>query len=380
MNYDFDAVYDRRNTGSIKWDKYQGQDVIPLWVADMDFAIAPEIQQALSDRLKHPVFGYTKASDVLYDNLLVHLHNSYSWEVQRDWIVWIPGVVPAMAAAIRAYVPDGTDIITNPPIYHHFFQVHNPEKHKLVKVPLIVKDGRWTYDLDAMSKAACSDTSAFLLCSPHNPTGTLFTSSELAQVCEIAASCQAVVVSDEIHCDLVLSEQNSHIPTAIAAGQYSKSVVTLMSASKTYNLAGLNCSYAIIENEQLREKFIKACEEVVPLVGSLAYAATEAALGQAEPWRRQLLDYLRDNFKYLQQSFSAIDGMELQPLEATYLAWIDASNLGLNDTCGFFEQHGVGFSSGEQFGQPHYLRLNFACPRATLEEAVNRIQKAVTAL
>ena len=380
MNYDFDVVYDRRDTGSIKWDKYVDQDVIPLWVADMDFAIAPEIQQALTDRLQHPVFGYTHATDKLYDNLLAHLQSVYQWKVERDWIVWIPGVVPAMAAAVRAYVPDGSDIITNPPIYHHFFQVHDPEKHRLVKVPLVVKDGRWTYDLDAMAKAATQQTSIFMLCSPHNPTGTLFTSSELEEVCKIAASCNAVIVSDEIHCGLVLSKQQTHIPTAIAAGQHAKSVVTLMSASKTFNLAGLNCSYAIIEDEQLRDKFEKACEEVVPLVGSLAFSATEAAFGAAEPWRLQLLDYLRGNYNYLQQSFAAIDGMDLHPLDATYLAWIDASGLNLNDACSFFEQHGVGFSSGEQFGQPHYLRLNFACTRATLEEAMSRVQKAVKSL
>jgi len=380
MNYDFDVVYDRRDTGSIKWDKYPGQDVIPLWVADMDFAIAPEIQRALADRLKHPVFGYTHASDGLYDNLLAHLQSVYDWKVEREWIVWIPGVVPAMAASVRAYAPAGSDIITNPPIYHHFFQVHDPDKHSLVKVPLVISDGRWTYDIEAMSRAARPETSVFMLCSPHNPTGTLFTSDELSQVCEIAASCNAVVVSDEIHCGLVLSEQKPHIPTAIAAGQHANSVVTLMSASKTFNLAGLNCSYAIIQDEQLREKFIKACDEVVPFVGSLAYAATEAAFGQAEPWRLQLLAYLRENYIFLQQAFADIGGIELQPLEATYLAWIDASGLSLNDTCGFFEQHGIGFSSGEQFGQPHYLRLNFACPRSTLEEAVARMKKAIETL
>jgi len=357
MNYDFDVVYDRR-----------------------DFAIAPEIQQALADRLKHPVFGYTHASDGLYENLLAHLQSIYKWKVERDWIVWIPGVVPAMAASVRAYAPAGSDIITNPPIYHHFFQVHDPDKHSLVKVPLIISDGRWTYDLEAMAKAARPETAVFMLCSPHNPTGTLFTSSELAQVCEIAASCNAVVVSDEIHCGLVLSEQNPHVPTAVAAGQHANSVVTLMSASKTFNLAGLNCSYAIIQDEQLREQFIRACDEVVPFVGSLAYTATEAAFGQAEPWRLQLLAYLRENYKFLQQAFADIEGIELQPLEATYLAWIDASALNLNDTCGFFEQHGIGFSSGEQFAQPHYLRLNFACPRSTLEETVGRMKKAISTL
>jgi len=376
MTYDFDTLLDRRNSNSIKWDKYGDQDVLPLWVADMDFAIAPEIQQALSDRLKHPVFGYTSASDALYDALIDHLERDYNWKVSRDWIVWMPGVVAGLSACVRAFVPDGGSVMTNPPIYHHFYQVHNPEKHNIKKVPLVCSEGRWTYDLKAMEVLANEKIDLFMLCSPHNPTGTLFKESELRRVCEIAQSCGAVVVSDEIHCGLVLPGQCSHVPTAIAADSYVDNIVTLMSASKTFNLAGLNCSYAIIPNAELRQTYVSACVEAIPFVGTLAYTATEAAFTSAESWRQELLNYLLGNYRYLQDEFATINGMELQTLEATYLAWIDASDLSLNDTTGFFEQHGVGLSSGEQFGQPQFLRLNFACPRSILVEAVERIRKA----
>lgn len=376
MTYDFDVLLDRRNSNSIKWDKYGDRDVLPLWVADMDFAIAPEIQQALSDRLEHPVFGYTAASDALYEALIDHLADHYNWKISRDWIVWVPGVVAGLSACVRAFVPDGGTVMTTPPIYHHFYQVHNPQKHNLTRVPLICHDGRWTYDLQAMERLADKKIDLFMLCSPHNPTGTVFRQSELQAVCDVAQSCGAIVVSDEIHCGLVLPDQEPHVPTAIAARGCEDSIVTLMSASKTFNLAGLNCSYAIIPNADVRQKYVSASVEAIPFVGTLAYTATEAAFKNAEPWRQQLLEYLQANFRYLQQEFATIDGMQLQSLEATYLAWIDATALSLNDTTGFFEEHGVGLSAGEQFGQPQFLRLNFACPRSVLVEAVARIRKA----
>ncbi len=379
MTIDFDKVWERRNTSSIKWDKY-AKDVIPLWVADMDFAVAPAITDALAERIKHPVFGYTAASDHLHDLLIKHLRDLYSWEVEKEWIVWCPGVVAALAACVRAYATQGSGILTNPPIYHHFFQVHNPDAHRLIRTPLIRQGRRWTYDQALIRKSVDTDTSMFMLCSPHNPTGTLFDATELKEICATASDNGAIVVSDEIHCGLVLSEDRQHVPMALAAPEYSDSIVTLMSASKTFNLAGLNCSYAIISNPDLRQKYIDASAEVIPFIGTLAYTATEAAFEHAEPWRQGLLQYLRDNYAYLQDEFSAIDGMELQDLDATYLAWIDASALGLNDTAGFFEQHGVGFSAGEQFEQAHHLRLNFACPRSTLEQALQRIKSAVATL
>lgn len=378
-SYDFDTLYNRRDTQSLKWDRYGERDVLPLWVADMDFAMAPEIRDAMLQRLEHPILGYTRASEGLVSALQSHLVEEFGWKIDPAWIVWIPGVVPGLSACVRAYAPAQSRIITNPPIYHHFFQVHDTENHTLVEVPLRVEGKRWTYDMDAMRKAVTQDTSLLMLCSPHNPTGTVFTRDELADICAIADSVGAVVASDEIHCGLVLNERTPHIPTAMAV-ENNSSIVTLMSASKTFNLAGVNCSYAIIPDQQVREKFESACAEVMPGVATLAYTAAEAAFTSGGVWRRGLQDYLRGNYAYLEQEFATIEGMELQALDATYLAWIDATRLGLNDTCGFFENHGLGFSSGEQFGQPQYLRFNFACPRATLEEALGRLRTALATL
>ena len=229
MKYDFDTLISRNDTGSLKWDKYGDRDVIPVWVADMDFPLAPEIQQALTDRLQHPVFGYTRASARLYDVLIQHISSVYGWSIEKEWINWIPGVVSGLAASTRAYASPGSEIIVNPPIYHHFFQVHDESRNKLVKVPLCVREGRWTYDLEAMKQSIGPDTSLILLCSPHNPTGTVFTQQELDSVCELAAEVDAVVVSDEIHCGLVLDSNTPHVPTVLASPQNQDRIVTLLS-------------------------------------------------------------------------------------------------------------------------------------------------------
>lgn len=387
--YHFDAIISRKNTQSLKWDKYGDSDIIPLWVADMDFATAPEIVESLQTRLEHPIFGYCRAPDTLVNALVSHLDDLYQWKIDPEWIVWLPGVVTGLAAGVRAYALPGSEVLINPPIYHHFFQVHNPEIHDLIEIPLRTEicegdDGRaskrWTYDIDALSKAINDKTSLLNLCSPHNPTGTVFEREELRSVCELASKHNAVVVSDEIHCGLVINENRQHVPAALACPEYAESIVTLMSASKTYNLAGLNCSYAIIQNPELRKRYTDACAEVTPHIGPLVYTATEAAFTSGEQWRQQLLGYLRNNHDYLQQELADIPGLEMQHMDATYLAWIDATELGLNDTTGYFEGYGLGFSSGEQFGQPQFIRLNFACPRSTLETAVERIKKAVAAL
>ncbi len=234
--------------------------------------------------------------------------------------------------------------------------------------------------MEAMEAAFNDKTRLLMMCSPHNPVGTVFTPEELNQVAELCARHNVIMVSDEIHCDLVIDKQSKHYPTAAACPFMADSIVTLMSSSKTWNLAGLNCSFAIISNPELRDQFKKASQSIVPSVPPLAYCAALAAYRDGGPWRAELLEYLAANHAYLREELSAVDGLVVEPIQATYLAWIDASGLRLNDTKGFFEKHGVGLSGGEQFGQPQYIRLNFACPRATLEEGVRRIKAAVASL
>ena len=378
---DFDTVLSRAGTASMKWQRYAGTDVLPFWVADMDFAVAAPIREALVARVDHPIYGYTTATAGLVDAVTGHLEREYGWSVNPDWIVWLPGVVSGLAASTRAFCADGDELIVHTPIYHHFFDSHEEDRHVLVRVPLGTgPDGRRTWDITATRAACTGRTRLLMLCSPHNPTGTVFAEDELAGIAGLAEEFDLTVVSDEIHCDLVVDPHARHRPTAAARPEIRDRTVTLMSASKTWNIAGLNCSFAIVPDEARRERFRGACRSIVPPVPPFAYTATEAAYRDGGPWRAALLDYLAGNLKLIRTSLADVDGLELRPLQATYLAWIDATALGLDDAQGYFETEGVGLSSGEQFGEPGHLRMNFACPRATLAEGLERMRAAVVKL
>lgn len=377
---DFDTVTSRKNTASLKWDKYRDQDILPFWVADMDFKLAEPIQKAVEDRVSHGVFGYTVAPDGLSEAIIAHLQNEYQWQVDPSWIVWLPGVVTGLAVSCRAFCNDGDQIMVNPPIYHHFYDSHEEDRHEVVRVPLCRKENRWTYDFVAMESAFTDKTKLMMMCSPHNPTGTVFTPDELQSLADLCKKNNVIMISDEIHCDLVIDKTAKHYPTAAACPDMADNIVTLMSGSKTWNIAGLNCSFAIIKNPALRNQFRAASQSIVPIVPPLAYVATQAAYQEGGQWRSELIDYLAENYAYLQAELGAVPGLKVESIQATYLAWIDATELGLDDTQGFFEEHGVGLSSGEQFGQPNYIRLNFACPRETLIRGVERMKAAVTSL
>lgn len=374
---DFDSITPRENTASLKWDRYRDQDVLPFWVADMDFKVAEPIQQAIEERVAHGIFGYTVAPDGLSESVIAHLQNEYQWQVNPEWIVWLPGVVTGLAISCRAFCDDGDEVVVNPPIYHHFYDSHEINRQTVVRVPLHKIDNRWTYNMPAMEAAFNEKTRLMMMCSPHNPTGTVFTPNELNAVAELCKQHDVIIISDEIHCDLVIDKQAKHVPTAAACPAMADRTVTLMSGSKTWNMAGLNCSFAIISNRKLREQFVQTKQSIVPLIPPLAYVATLAAYRDGGAWRAGLLDYLADNYAYLRTELNAIKGLTVEPIQATYLAWIDATGLGMEDTQGFFEKHGVGLSSGEQFGQPHYIRLNFACPRKMLEQGVQRMKVAL---
>ena len=380
MNYDFDTVISRENTGSMKWEAYGGRDVLPFWVADMDFAIAPEITAALKARMEHPIFGYTVASDELFDALTQHLVTEFDWRIEREWVVWVPGVVSALSACCRAYLKPGDHTMIHPPIYHHFFTVHDQQTQTLIEVPLVKRDDRWTYDLAAIEQAITAETRMMMLCTPHNPTCTVFEVEELRAVCALAEQHDIIVVSDEIHNELILNQSVRHVPTVKAVPDYQHKIVTLMSQSKTYNLAGMNCAYAIIPDPVLRKQYSDACFEVMPGVTTLAYESARAAFESGGPWRAALLDYLRDNYTLVADTLNAVPGLSVERCDATYLAWIDATGLGLNDAAAFFEERGVGLSGGEQFGQSGFVRLNFACPRAMLQTGLDRMVEAVSRL
>ncbi|MFT5702256.1 MAG: cystathionine beta-lyase [Desulforhopalus sp.] len=381
MSSEFNTTLDRKNTASLKWEKYRNTDILPMWVADMDFPVASEIQIALEKRLAHPVHGYTVGTEETAEVVCTMLQNEYDWHVEPEWIVWLPGVVSGLWAACAAVGDDGDDAIFSTPIYHHFFSTPGQGRKTSKPVPLQQNtDGRWTYDFDALEGVMGERSRLMLLCSPHNPTGTMFTQEELQRMGKLCLDNGLVTVSDEIHCGLILSESKKHIPMAKACPELADSLITLMSPSKTFNLAGLNCSFAIIPNPELRKSYEDAKHSILPMVPGLAYTAMMAAYSDSAQWHQQLLDQLRKNHAYLEREIRRIPGLVMSPMEATYLAWINTDGLGVENAAAFFEEFGVGLSPGAGFGLENYVRLNFACPMSQLEEAIRRMKIAVSTL
>jgi cystathionine beta-lyase len=381
MSHLFKQTLSRKGTSSVKWEKYAGKDILPMWVADMEFPIAQEIQDALAQRMTHPLHGYTKGSEKTASTVCDMLMDKYGWAVQPEWLVWLPGVVPGLWNSCEAFANRGDDIIFNTPIYHHFFHVPPNTGKNAVPVSLQqLPSGRWTYDFEALKGAITEKSSMMLLCSPHNPTGTLFSTSEVREMAQLCMDEDLVIISDEIHCGLILDENEKFVPMAMAQPECCDRLVTLMSPSKTFNLAGLNCSFAVISNPTLRKQFKEAGKCALAEVPSLAFTALEAAYGDADQWHEQLLQQLRENYAYLQAQIPTIKGLSLSPMQATYLGWINTDDLDVENAAAWFEQHGVGLSAGEPFGMSNYVRINFACPMSMLKEAVERMRNAVESL
>ncbi len=376
-SYDFDSPIDRRHSDSYKWRKYQGRDVLPLWVADMDFKSPPEIIQALQERVAHGVFGYPEATPEFFEAIQYALERDYGWAVAQDWIIPLPGLVCGLNVAARATVSSGGSLLTTTPIYPPFLQAAGHAGRETLRVPLREENGEWSWDCAAMESQLRPHTQALFLCHPHNPVGRVWRDDELRQLEAFAEANKLTVVSDEIHAELVLDRHCTHRPYALLSENAQRHSITLMAPSKTYNIPGLGASFAIIPNMILRQRFQRAMAGIVPHLNIMAYVATTAAYQEGAAWRAALLDYLRGNRDYLLQELQGYKGLSLARPEATYLAWIDCRGAGLTEPTAFFERAGLGLSDGRDFGLEGFVRLNFGCPRATLVEAVARIKKAL---
>ncbi|OED43107.1 aspartate aminotransferase [Endozoicomonas sp. (ex Bugula neritina AB1)] len=381
MAVDFDTIIDRSDTSSLKWEKFD-KETIPLWVADMDFQAAPEILDALHQRIDHGIFGYTLPDPDLEQLIVERCRNLYNWDIEPEWLVWLPGLVTALNISTRAYAAEGEGVVSPVPVYYPFLMAPKLSGRKLVGVDWLLDNGQWTLDLTTLEKKITPDTRLLLLCNPQNPNGRVMTREELNTLEQFCKKHNLIVCSDEIHCDILLDRHAEHIPYA-SISEFSKNhSVTLMSPSKTFNLAGFGCAFAIIPDGELRHKFNKTRKGIVPdpdnmLIG---YTATKAAYQHGEPWRQSMLDYLRSNHDYLLKAVNDIPGLSMEPLQATYLAWINVSKLKLDDPQAFFEKAGIGLSPGKQFGDADYLRLNFGCSRKLLEEAIRRMKGAIESL
>ena len=390
VEFDFDTVVDRRGTASFKWDRYEGRDVIPLWVADMDFNSPPAVTAALQQRAAHGVFGYTHASNELEATVQAMLARDYSWEVPVSWLVWLPGLVSGLNVLCRAVGVSGDEVATFVPIYPPFLSAPGFAQRSAVRVPLILSasgggaasgettaPGRWEMDLDLLEHALTSRTRLLLLCSPHNPTGRVWSKAELEALAEVACRHYLVIGSDEVHAGLVLDEDKRHIPIATLGAEVGARTITLMAPSKTFNVPGLGCSFAVISDPSLRRDFCRAMEGIVPHVNLFGYVAAQAAYERGGPWLEALLAYLRGNRDLVEAEIGAIPGLSVAHVEATYLAWIDARETGLADPAKDFERAGVGLSDGAEFGAPGFIRLNFGCHRSLLAEGLARMRAAL---
>ena len=370
---DFDRVVDRRGSDSIKWSKYAGRDVIPLWVADMDFAAPPAVLDALHRRVEHGVLGYAAPMPSLVEATLAYLDTNYGWKVEPEWLVWLSGVVTGLNLACR--VVDG-GVITATPVYPPFLSAPKLSGRELTSVPLKLTDDGWRMDLDAMQAALKPDTRLWLLCHPHNPVGRAWSDEELRAFAGFCRRHDLIVCSDEIHCDLILDAERRHLPLACVDDEIARRSITLMAPSKTFNIPGLACAFAVIPDAGLRRRFTGAARGIVPDVNVLGFVAAEAAFREGADWHRGLIDTLRRNRDRVEAAVAAMPGLTMTHVEATYLAWIDARGLGVDDPVAFFEAAGVGLSNGADFGLPGWVRLNFGCPGATLEAALQRMEQA----
>ena len=379
--FDFNRIIDRRNTGSLKWEKY-GKNVLPLWVADMDFPAPEPIITELGKYVTHGIFGYPHKPDELKETISERLFRLYSWAVSPDEIVILPGVVTGFNLAVQALAEPGTGYIIQPPVYPPFYKVEELSKIPVCEAPLVFdKEKGYKIDFEAFKKKLSPEIGVFLLCNPHNPVGRVFSRDELEKLASLCIEKGVYICSDEIHSDLVYNGFR-HYPIASLGKEISGKTITLMAPSKTFNIAGLGCSFAVIQNKDLLDRFLRARRGLVSDVNILGLVAAKAAYKMCEPWLNSLLSYLKDNRDYITEYIAKhCPGLKYKAPEGTYLAWLDFTELSLPKEPGEYllERAGVALNEGSHFGLcgKGFARLNFACPRKTLEKALENISRAL---
>ena len=382
--FNFDAPIDRQLfpfDDSVKWGKYAGRDVLPMWVADMDFAAPPVVLDALSARLAHGVLGYPHVSQSVVDAVLLHLERDLGWVVDPDWLVWLPGLVTGLNVACRAVGENGCGVLTATPVYPPFTSAPKLSDRTLQTVSFTLQGDEWVLDLDALMAASDASTKLLMLCNPHNPIGKVWREQELRALAKLAEERDWIICSDDIHCELVLEPGVRYTPLASLSADIERRTISLFAPSKTYNIPGLGASFAVIPDAALRRRFERVMAGIVPHINVLGYTAMEAAFRHGVPWRDALLTYLRGNRDCLVAAVNDMPGLKVHTPEATYLAWVDASGLQLPEgvsAAQFFEAAGVGLSPGQDFqsGATDYVRINFGCTRHTLESAISRMASA----
>lgn len=391
MIYDFDRIIDRRGSESVKWHSY-GEDALPLWVADMDFPSPEPVIRALRERIEHGVFGYPRELPGLRLTLVERLARLYDWQVEPEALIFLPGVVTGFNLATHAVTSPGDGVLAQTPVYYPILYAPGNAGCTLDEMELTrLPDGQYQVDFDLFEETLTARTRIFILCNPHNPVGRVFRREELEHMAEICLRHDLVICSDEIHCDLLFTGQQ-HLPIATLAPEVAERTITLMAPSKTYNIAGLQCSVAIIENDDLRKQFVSAKRGLVSWVNLMGQVAALAAYRDGESWLAQVLQYLEANRDWLYQYVDQqLPGITMLCPEGTYLAWLDCRELAATDPSDgsslpphrfFLDRAGVALNDGATFGRggEGFVRLNFGCPRPTLVKALERMKQALASL
>nr|WP_298249959.1 PatB family C-S lyase [uncultured Halomonas sp.] len=387
MAHDFVTPVERRYPSghwpSQKWHRY-GEEVLPLWVADMDFVSPPVVAEALHERVDHGIFGYGLVPDSLREALCAWSSTHYGWSIEPAWQHWLPGVVPALHLASLALTEPGDGVLTVTPIYPPFLKVAEHTGRTPQQAPMrepLSSGEPWRLDLEALEAAITPTTRLLLWCHPHNPTGRVWRRDELAGLAELVERHGLYVVSDELHCDLLLDAGAHHEPLAAAFPALAARTITLWAPSKTFNLAGLTSACAVIPDPSLRRRFAATAKGMMPDGNVLGLVAAEAAYARGEPWRQGLLEVLRGHRQTLEARVACWPRVEMSPPESTYLAWLDLRHAGLGECPQkkLLEQAGVALSDGADFGQPGFVRLNFGTTAAQLETALSRLDRVLKA-
>ena len=379
MQHQFDRIIDRHNTGSWKWDEF-GSKVLPMWIADMDFSAPDCVKQSLHEAVEHGVFGYSHITDELVEIILDRLAKRHSINAAANDLIFLPGLVTGINLACKCAGEAGDEVIVPTPAYPPFLIAPSNQKRKCIKVPMVKNAETWELDFDALEEKVTSASKLLLLCNPHNPTGRVFTKAELLKIGEFACKHDLIICSDEIHCDLVLDKSSKHISIASLSSEIADRTITLLAPSKTFNIAGLGFSFAVITNPDLRNKFKPVDDGLVSHINQLGFVAAKAAYKSGENWRTELIEYLQENLEIVKTELAKIPDLEVTIPQATYLAWIDCSKLGLKNPSHYFLQEGIGLGFGSYFGNKQFVRINFACPRETLLKGLDIIKLACAKL
>ncbi|KAA6351916.1 Cystathionine beta-lyase PatB [termite gut metagenome] len=387
--YNFDEIIERRNTGALKTDilqaRYGNSDLLPLWVADMDFRSCEKIIEAMQKRCEHGIFGYPVATEAYYLSIINWLKNEHQWTIQQKWLSYIPGIVKGIAFAVMHFSNPNDKIIIQPPVYHPFRMVTQMHHRQVVNNPLIEENGRYRMDLDGLRKLIDKDCKLLILANPHNPVGITWDKETLKELAGICYENHILVIADEIHADMAIFG-NRHFPFATVSEQAEQNSITFMSPSKTFNIAGIVSSYAIVPNDSIRQSFYTFLEASELGDGTIfAYTAIEAAYNQGKEWKDQMLHYVEANIRFVDAYVKEhIPAIQVIIPEASFLVWLDCRALGLNQkelNRLFTDQAQLALNDGEMFGKEGigFMRLNVGCPRSILDKALKQLAQAVHA-